>query len=115
MSAERRQIKRRHLIYYLMVVDAETDQKIGFLVDITTSGIMMMTDAPVAIGSVREMKMFVRSELSSCDSLQFRAECRWCEKSPNGVSYDAGFRLLDVPADMFQDIEQIIAEIGFND
>ena len=61
------------------------------------------------------MKMLVRSQLSTCSTLRFTGECRWCEKSPNGISYDAGFSLRDVSTDIFDDIEQIIQEIGFND
>jgi hypothetical protein len=44
---EKRKLKRRHLIYYLRVFEKNTDTLLGYLVDITPEGIMIMSESPV--------------------------------------------------------------------
>ena len=49
---EQRKMQRRHLIYYLEAIDMDTGKPIGFLVDITTNGIMLMSEAPIEINKI---------------------------------------------------------------
>ena len=57
INSEQRKMKRRHLIYYLEAVDRDTDQPIGFLVDITTKGIMLMSETPIETGKIFHLKI----------------------------------------------------------
>ena len=54
---EKRKIKRVHLIYYLRLFDKQTNNQVGHLVDITTEGIMMISEEPIEIGKDFSFKM----------------------------------------------------------
>ncbi len=115
MANEKRKLKRRHLIYYLTVLEKDTDRVIGFLVDITTNGIMIMSEFPIKNETVLHLKVLLQTEMSKKEYMHFDAKSVWCERSINGYSYDTGLELLDVDPKDFSEIEKIITELGFND
>lgn len=112
---DKRKLKRRHLIYYLHVQERASGKTIGYLVDISTEGIMIMSDVPIAIGTVLELKIMLESEMSAKQYLYFDAKALRCEKSINGTSYDIGCQLLNLSSEDFREIEMIIDELGFRD
>ena len=54
-----RSMKRRHLIYYLKVLDRDTEELLGFLVDITTKGFMVMSEKPIERDKVFHLKILL--------------------------------------------------------
>lgn len=112
---EQRKLQRRHLIYYLTVIDRETDRPIGFLVDITTSGIMLMSETPIETDKVFHLKILLQTDLSAKEYLNFDAKSKWCRSGVNSDIYDTGFELIDATIDDFREIEEVIDALGFND
>ena len=112
---DKRKLKRRHLIYYLHVLERASGTTIGYLVDISTEGIMIMSENPIAVGTVLELKILLESEMSAKQYLYFDAKALRCEKSINGTSYDIGCQLLNLSPEDFREIEMIIEELGFRD
>lgn len=108
---DKRKLKRRHLIFYLRLIDNQTRQVLGYLVDITTEGLMMMAEQPVPVGKMFSLKLMA----SPSRYLSFNAKCKWCKKSVNPLLYDAGFELEGISLNKFNWIKTIVAEIGFND
>ena len=60
---EKREIKRRHLIYYLRVFDRKTDQLLGHLVNITPQGIMLISEESLATDTTFQLRMKLPSAL----------------------------------------------------
>ena len=112
---DKRKLKRRHLIYYLHVQERASGTTIGYLVDISTEGIMIMCENPIAVGTVLELKIMLESEMSAKQYLYFDAKALRCEKSINGTSYDIGCQFLNLSSEDFREIEMIIDELGFKD
>ena len=112
---DKRKLKRRHLIYYLHVHERSSGKLIGYLVDISTDGIMIMTEQPIAVGTVMELKIMLQAEMSAKQYLYFDVSAVRCEKSINGTTYDIGCKLLHVAPDDFREIEMVIDELGFRD
>ena len=54
--AERRKIKRRHLLYYGRIYDDNVKNLLGYLVDITESGFMLLSEDPFPVGVTRQLK-----------------------------------------------------------
>jgi len=111
----KRKLKRRHLIYYLKVVDRDTGELLGFLVDITTQGIMIMSERPIKTANIFHLQILLPSEDDEKKYLNFDARTKWCERSINTDFYDIGLELMNVNVDEFDAIEKIISELGFND
>ena len=114
LSKEQRRMKRRHLIYYLEAIDRETGKLIGFLVDITTKGIMLMSKTPIETGKIFQLRILLKTDLSEKKYLNFDAKSKWCEKSINTEIYDTGFELINKDISDFREIEEVIDELGFN-
>jgi hypothetical protein len=113
--SEQRHMKRRHLIYYLRVMDSDTDKLVGFLVDINTKGLMVMSEHPIPLGKNFHLKILRTTETDENQYLFFDAKSRWCDRSVNSEFYDTGFELMNVKLDDFAEIEGIIDELGFKD
>jgi hypothetical protein len=114
LSKEQRRMKRRHLIYYLEAIDRETSKLVGFLVDITTKGIMLMSKTPIETGKIFQLRILLKTDLSEKKYLNFDAKSKWCEKSINTEIYDTGFELINKDISDFREIEEVIDELGFN-
>ena len=112
---DKRKLKRRHLIYYLHVLERVSGNLIGYLVDISTEGIMIMSENPIEAGTVLELKIMLESEMSAKQYLYFDASVLRCVKSINGTTYDIGCKLLNLSPEDFREIEMIIDELGFRD
>ena len=78
---EKRIFKRRQLIYYMKVLEQDTDRLFGFLVDITTEGIMIMCETPAEMDKTYRLKIPLKKELSDLELLTFDATCKWCNKN----------------------------------
>ena len=115
LSKEKRRMKRRHLIYYLEAVDRGTDKLVGFLVDITTKGIMLMSKTPIETGKIFQLRILLKTDLSEKKYLNFDAKSKWCEKSINTDIYDTGFELINKDISDFREIEEVIDALGFKD
>ena len=112
---DKRKLKRRHLIYYLRVTERGTGALVGFLVNITPQGIMIMSEEPIPEGKTFELQLLVPGETTQRRYLQFKARSLWCKKSVNTDFYDSGFELQNINVNEFSEIENIIHELGFND
>ncbi len=113
--AEYRTKKRRHLLYYLTVIDGETEEPVGFLVDITTNGLMIMSDAPIETEKFFHLKILLQTELTEKEYLNFDAVSKRSVKGVNSDFYDTGFELIDLTREDFKEIEEIIEALGLRD
>ena len=50
---DQRKLKRRHLIYYLRVFDAESGDVLGHIIDIHTEGFLLISEHPIPTGTAR--------------------------------------------------------------
>lgn len=110
-----RNTKRRHLIFYLKVFDEKTNELIGHLADITTKGIMLVSEKPVATNQTFNLKMVLPESFEKKEYLNFSARSLWCKNDVNPLFYDTGFELLDSGPEEFSVIEEIIGDFGFRE
>ena len=103
---ERRKIQRQYLMYYSRVYDG--DLLLGHLVDITSQGIMVMSEKPILTGLVFRLKMELSSDIAEQTFLEFTAKSLWCQPDIDPDFYDAGFELVDVLPSDVEIIERIV-------
>jgi len=111
----RRAIRRRHLIYYLRVWDSDTKKLLGHVVDITTEGLMLISDEPIELNKLFNLEIQWQGEDDKVKHICFEAESRWECKDVNASFYDTGFKILDQAAEVLTPIRDVIGEYGFND
>ncbi|AFY78482.1 MAG: PilZ domain-containing protein [Hydrococcus sp. C42_A2020_068] len=112
---EKRKLKRWHLIYYLRVRDRHTDKPIGHLIDISEGGMMLVSEAPIAVGRVFQFQMMLPEEIAGTTTWEFDAKSLWSQPDFNPSLYKTGFQLLNVIPEDIGTIECLIDDYGFRD
>jgi len=105
---DKRKMKRKNLPYYLRVFDTKTNEPIGDASNITTEGIMLISNHPVETNAIFRLKMVLPKEIPGDRYLEFSAESKWWEKGFIPNSYNVGFQLKDVSQEDIQVIECLI-------
>jgi hypothetical protein len=94
---ERRKLKRRSLAYYMLVLDANTQEKLGHLVDITPNGLMMDCPKSLPLGNDFRLRLDISADVADKSYIKFTARAKWC--LPDVVEpylYDIGFSIIDI-------------------
>lgn len=112
---DRRKLKRRHIIYYLLVFDHDTHVLLGHLVDVTTEGMLLISPQALETGRIYTLRMQLPYEISGKKEMVFRARSKWCRKDANPDFYDTGFELFDIAGEDAETIEWLIERSGFRD
>jgi len=112
---EKRKLKRRHLIYYLRVFDRNTGVLMGHLLDIASDGILLISENPIEINQMFQLKMVLPAEIYGKEQLYFDARSVRCQKDKNPDFFNIGFQLQKVSPNHFLVIERLIDDLGFRD
>lgn len=112
MVVERRQFERSDLKYFARVYHRRLGRLIGYLVNITPSGVMVVSDKPIDPGAIVELQIELPSHDDSALQLYLDAECVWSRTDPDSDYFELGFKICDVQHDQIELIQQIIIRYG---
>ncbi|MDQ7074153.1 MAG: PilZ domain-containing protein [Gammaproteobacteria bacterium] len=112
---ERRGAKRTHLMFHITVLDCDTDENLGYLVDLTTEGLLLISEEPPELNKVFKLCLHLPVDVFGMSELNLVAESRWCKKDLNPEFYDTGFRMIEVAQEQVEKINCMIEEYGFTD
>jgi hypothetical protein len=99
---DRRHQERKDFSYYMRLVDNDTQNLVGHLVDISSGGFKLDSQAPIPINKDFRLRMDLTSEVADKPAMVFVARSRWCEVDPlDPFIYNVGFQLINIsPADL---------------
>jgi hypothetical protein len=110
-----REHQRIYLTFYLRIF--EDDNFIGYLIDISKDGLMVMSELPLESGKIYRIKMKLPSTLEwkgrSIDDriIEFGAECRWSKHDDvDKEFYLSGFSISDLSPEDNKIIQELIKE-----
>ena len=112
---DKRKVKRRHLIYYLSIIERSTDRLVGQLVDITTRGVMLTSEKPIESGLHMELRMVLPDVIDGDNQITFDAVSVWCKKDINPNFYAIGFEFESITPKTMSIVENLIQEFSFLD
>lgn len=112
---DRRKFKRRFIMYYTRVFDRSTGAVLGYLVDLSAVGAMVVSEEPLTPDTEYRLRMDLPEEFSSRACLDFDATCVWSRPDTDPRFYDSGFHLANVSEGDIALIERMIQEYGFRD
>jgi len=100
--SERRNIERREFSYYMRLVDNDTQKLVGHLVDISSGGLKIDSQAPIPTNKDFHLRMDLTSEIADKPTMVFIARSKWCEVDPlDPFIYNVGFQLVNIsPGDL---------------
>ena len=105
---ERRRLKRRSLAYYMLVLDANTREMLGHLVDITPLGLMMDSQKAFPLENDYRLRLDTMPDVADKNFIKFTARTKWC--SPDAIEpylFDIGFSITDISQHDSEIIRQI--------
>jgi hypothetical protein len=114
-NANKRDLKRHYLIYYLRVFNRENGEVLGHLVDITTKGVMLLRDSPIEAGVNYKMRLRWRNSAEKLQIADFDGICRWCRPDVNPDFYGAGFAISSADEVHVEAIRGLIGDLGMPD
>lgn len=110
--ADKRQIERRHLIYYMRVWDADKDILLGHLADVSTDGMMIVGETQIEIDKEYSLKMLLPSVTGEKEPFEFKATSCWSSNDINQQFFDTGFQFTDISSDTVERIIRMINDYG---
>ncbi len=114
-EAPHRKYHRRHLIFYLRAYEKGSDEVLGYLVDISEDGLMLMSNKPIETNKVYDLRVKLVSPVAGKSEIHFTAKCLWCKHTVNEDIFDAGFQYESIEPRAKKVIEDVIEEIGLQD
>ncbi|MCQ4313131.1 PilZ domain-containing protein [Stutzerimonas sp. VN223-3] len=95
-----RSIERHQLPYYLNVFNRFTDKPLGFIGNLSESGLMLISPYPMMTDARFEMRLKIPGQHGQLRHIDFSATCRWSREDVTPGSFDSGFVLLSPPSEI---------------
>jgi hypothetical protein len=112
-TQERRRLKRQNLAFYMQVLDPDTLQIIGHLVDVNKIGLLLDSQNPLIIGREYRLRIDTTPEVADKTCIQFNAKVKWCRMdklTPN--TYNIGFEITGISTHDADIIQRIVDKYG---
>jgi len=111
--SDKRRLRRNNLIYYLKVYNQKDGSLLGHLVDITSEGIMLVSEEPIATGVDFQLRLVLPRDIFGEGNIDFSAKSLWSKPDSNPDFQDTGFHLIDMPLEKVLLIKKLVSEYGF--
>ncbi len=110
-----RQYQRRTLYYYLRLLDRDTGEEIGRLVDIHVGGLLFISNEKFESGLEYNLRIPLKDEPVGAGSsyLDMKAVVRWSRQDINPDYYVTGMQFIDIDPGAEDVIEELVRKIGF--
>ncbi|GAB6191177.1 PilZ domain-containing protein [Desulfocastanea catecholica] len=110
-----RQADRWYLVYYLRVFDGRDRNVLGYLVDISEKGLMLICENPLEVNGDYRLRLRLPNQMKDHDEIIFSVTCRWCQKDANPDFYLVGFQMHDLAPKIREIIVSLIREFRYGD
>lgn len=112
---EKRKLKRRHLIYYLRVFKNKSNSPMGFMVDIHSKGIMLISDERIEENKNFDLRMELPQQIEQLSEIEFSAKSLWSKQALNSDFFESGFSIDKIDEETISIIDNVIKFFGFKD
>ena len=112
---EYRTIKRHQLNSYLKIYNRNTMREMGNVGNISCNGLMLVSNIPVLIGAVYNMRLIIPSDNGNQKYLDFDARCHWCKPDVGLDYFDSGYSIISAGHDIIDLVESLKSYFTFSD
>ncbi len=116
MEIRRRWLNRVRLIY-MAVFNRTHGNFVGSVVDVSISGIRLMSKEALTVHKVYEFKMELPNSKpeSGTQEFEFDVRCMWCRKDVHSDLYDSGFEFRNIEMGHAQQIRSLIEQFVYTE
>ena len=111
--ADKRKFPRKDLIFYSRVSDGKGGRVLGYLLNITPEGAMILSEKPLEVDWEVDLHIELPDDLSDLREMVIPARSRWCQPDINPEFYDTGFAFLKTSEKYTGLILRLVEEYGF--
>ena len=111
--AEKRTVPRKHVDFYLRVLNDDTQEILGHMVEVSEIGLRLETTAPVTVPSDYFLRLELTPDLGNIPYIVFAAQARWCKTDviqPN--LYRVGFKITEIIPEDKEIFQRILQKYG---
>ena len=105
---EKRQYRRRSLVYNLQVADRNTGEIVGRVANLSPQGLMLITTDRLVQDAQLDLSIALPEKIFNRDRIECSAQCMWSKRNAATDFYEVGLQLFEVTD---RDIEAIVALI----
>ena len=103
-----RKLERKEINQTIRAHDIINGGNLGELVNITTQGMMLMTEKDIQANSIFQLELGLPTEIRGSSTLMAGVDCLWCKPIENSHLYWAGFHIIDISTTGLEQIETLI-------
>lgn len=110
---ERRTTPRKKFSFYMRVLDDDTQEILGHMVEVGAQGFQLETTVPLPLQKDYYLRLELTPELGNKPYIVFIARTRWCKMDdiePN--LYHVGFGIAEIMPDDKQIFLRVLAKYG---
>jgi hypothetical protein len=110
---ERRRGQRKSFDFYMRVVNDQTDQTLGHLVEVGPEGFRLETPAPLPLETMYQLRMELTPDISDSLFMFITARSKWCKTDtimPN--LYHAGFQIASMDPHDHEIYQRLLDKYG---
>ncbi len=94
---EKRANPRLKLTERIEVIDANEERSLGYLVNISLGGFMLLTDqAPPEVNRLFQLRLRSDADIPGLEGIEVGAECLWTQAVTDSGHHWAGFQIIDL-------------------
>ena len=108
----RRQQQRFEPQQPIAVINMNTQKKMGTLVNITTEGLMLMSDAAINSNRIYPISLILPDAISGQKQVDLGVDCLWSRSEVEYQRYWAGFQVIDASRSALDRIESLIRDFN---
>ena len=110
-----RRENRSRLVYNLEVFEKDTQEPLGYLVDLSPSGLMLFSRIPLKPRETRELRIRLPKTMKNADDfLPVSVEVRWTLKRQDSRSWDAGCAFRNLSSETADRIRRLLEELSIS-
>jgi hypothetical protein len=113
MLEERRKHTRPNLMYISRAFDRNTGRCVGYIMDLTPGGAMIISKAPIEPEYHFRLRMDLPQDIYEAPFIDFEARSVWCKKDMDPDFWATGFQWTDIQPANVAVIERMVAEYSF--
>ena len=110
---ERRNVRRRPLVYYLRAWDSMNSQMLGHIVDFTSHGLMLISEEPIQVGEEYSLEVRLPDSSGGIQPISFKAVCRWSGSAMDRSFFDSGFEVVEKASAGISTLQSTTNAYGF--
>jgi len=121
MKENRRNARRWHLLLFLPVLDAESNEVLGYIADLSEEGILLFSPTPIKLGQtfslvirLQDLKEASLDENITDERILFQATSRWDDTDVKPYFNRTGLVFVDLSPELREVIANITRNVADN-